>query len=202
MPCRAAAARQVSAGSCTLHLDRGRISRTFLLLVDLASACEPSIPPPRKLRARATSHSAIFDQSRVSMAARTRVVCVRSPSDVVCRQCRALALDPDQFMLEKILASKKFPTGPPSTTPTLTLFTILTQFLRHHALLSWLCSLLSSECQIPSHEKRFVGRRIGLRRLARANRRANRLRRHRQRPGDHCQRLWVVGHPFLPQQGP
>jgi len=112
MPCRAAAARQALAGSSTTFGDASLAPSCCPLTLTLPARCPCRPlgnwgPEPRA--------SAIFDQRCVSMAARTRVGCVR-PSGRTLRavKCQALASAPNKSGVRRSAASKTFPTGPAS----------------------------------------------------------------------------------------
>jgi len=84
-----------------LHHVRGRISRTFLLLVDLDSACALPVPPPRKLGARATSQRDLRSTLRFDLGTHGHGVRAAVWSDVPCRQMPGAGVGPQQIMREE-----------------------------------------------------------------------------------------------------
>jgi len=85
-----------------LHHVRRRISRTFLLPVDLDSACALPVPPPRKLGARAMSQCDLRSTLRFESGTHESGVCATLWSDFACRQMPGAGGGPQQIMREKL----------------------------------------------------------------------------------------------------
>ena len=84
-----------------LHHVRRRISRTFLLPVDLDPACALPVPPPRKLGARATSQCDLRSTLRFDGRTHESGVCAAVWSDFACRQMPRAGVGLQQIMREK-----------------------------------------------------------------------------------------------------